>query len=186
MDIGIISSRYARALMQYAQSTGTEDRLYDEVRSLEHSFRRHPNLREALANPVLSTKEKLQLITAATVGNGETCREMGRFLTLVLRNRREQYLQYICLSFLQLYRKMHRIATVRLITAVPVHRPVWERIRSKVRKRLNANIELQTEVNPAIEGGFIMELADYRLDASIATQLKRVKKQLINKNRRIV
>ncbi|MDR1004000.1 MAG: F0F1 ATP synthase subunit delta [Prevotellaceae bacterium] len=186
MDIGTISSRYAKALMQYAQSTGTEARLYDEVRTLERSFRHHPNLRDALNNPILSIREKLQLITTATVGEGEASREWGRFVTLVLRNRREQHLQYICLSFLKLYRKNHHIATVKLITAVPPRRATWERIRKKARKFLHANIELHTETDPAIEGGFIIELADYRLDASIATQLKRVKKQLIAKNRRIV
>ncbi|MDR0894183.1 MAG: F0F1 ATP synthase subunit delta [Prevotellaceae bacterium] len=186
MDIGIISSRYAKALMQYALSTSTEARLYDEVRSLERSFRRHSNLREALSNPILGIKEKMQLLTVATVGSGELSRELGRFFALVLRNRREQYLQYICISFLNLYRNRHHIATVKLITAVPPQRTVWERIRKKARKLLHADIELHTEVDPAIEGGFIVELNDYRLDASIATQLKRVKKQLIEKNRRIV
>jgi F-type H+-transporting ATPase subunit delta len=47
-------------------------------------------------------------------------------------------------------------------------------------------MELQTEVDPSIEGGFIFDINDFRLDASIATQLKKVKQQFIDKNRRIV
>ena len=31
--------RYAKALMEYAKSTGTEDRLYTEMRTLSRSFR---------------------------------------------------------------------------------------------------------------------------------------------------
>ena len=42
------------------------------------------------------------------------------------------------------------------------------------------------KVDPSIEGGFIFDINDFRLDASIATQLKRVKQQFIDKNRRIV
>ena len=38
MDIGIVSMRYAKALMEYAKSTGTEDRLYAEMRMLSRSF----------------------------------------------------------------------------------------------------------------------------------------------------
>jgi F-type H+-transporting ATPase subunit delta len=48
------------------------------------------------------------------------------------------------------------------------------------------DMELNVLVNPEIEGGFIFDVNDYRLDASVATQLKRMKQQFIDKNRRIV
>ena len=102
MDIGIVSMRYAKALMEYAKSTGTEDRLYAEMRMLSRSFEKHPDLRTALENPVLSVQEKFSLICAATVGDAPAERELARFIMLVLKNRRESFLQYICLSFLDL------------------------------------------------------------------------------------
>jgi F-type H+-transporting ATPase subunit delta len=37
-----------------------------------------------------------------------------------------------------------------------------------------------------LEGGFIFEIGTYRLDASVASQIRRVKQQFIEKNRRIV
>ena len=138
MDIGIVSMRYAKALIEYAKDTGAEDRVYHELRMLERSFRKHPDLREALDNPILKIKEKFALICTAAVGNGE------------------------------------------------VSRDVWERIRNSASALLHAQMELQTEVDPSIEGGFIFDINDFRLDASIATQLKRVKQQFIDKNRRIV
>ena len=42
------------------------------------------------------------------------------------------------------------------------------------------------KVDPDIIGGGILEIGYWRIDASIAGQLKRVKKQFIEKNRRIV
>ena len=62
MDIGIVSMRYAKALIEYAKGTGAEDRVYHELRMLERSFRKHPDLREALDNPILKIKEKIALI----------------------------------------------------------------------------------------------------------------------------
>ena len=50
--------RYAKALIEYAKDTGAEDRVYHELRMLERSFRKHPDLREALDNPILKIKEK--------------------------------------------------------------------------------------------------------------------------------
>lgn len=186
MDIGIVSMRYAKALMEYVKSTGAEETLYKEFCTLERSFRKHPDLRMALENPILTIREKFSLICTAAVGNASAGREFTRFITLVLRNRRENYLQYICLSFLNLYRKDKHIGVGKLITAVPVSRDVWERIRDSASTLLHAHMELHTEVDPAIEGGFVFDINDFRLDASIATQLKKVKRQFIDKNRRIV
>ena len=186
MDIGIISMRYAKALMEYAKSTGAgaEETLYKEFRMLDRSFRKHPDLRMALENPILTTREKLTL--TAAVGDAPAGREFTRFITLVLKNRRENFLQYICLSFLDLYRKDKHIGVGKLITAVSVSREVWGRIHDSASSLLHASMELQTEVDPSIEGGFIFDINDFRLDASIATQLKKVKRQFIDKNRRIV
>ncbi|WP_294619197.1 F0F1 ATP synthase subunit delta [uncultured Bacteroides sp.] len=186
MDIGIISMRYAKALMEYAKSTGAEDRLYTEMRTLSRSFEKHPDLRKALENPVLSAREKFSLICTAAVGNASAGREFTRFIMLVLRNRRELFLQYICLSYLALYRKNKHIGIAKLTTAVPVSHEIWERIRNSASHLLHAEMELRTDVDPSIEGGFIFDVNDFRLDASVATQLKRVKQQFIDKNRRIV
>lgn len=186
MDIGIVSMRYAKALMEYAKSTGAEERMYVAMCALNRSFEKHPDLRTALENPILPLQEKFSLICAAAVGDAPAGRELTRFITLVLKNRREPFLQYICLSYLDLYRKSRHIGVAKLTTAVPVSHEVWERIRDTASHQLHATMELQTEVDPSIEGGFIFDINGFRLDASIATQLKRVKQQFIDKNRRIV
>ena len=186
MDIGTISTRYAKALLQYAADTGTEPLFYDAMRRLEQAFRAFPRLREALLNPVLTKKEKLSLLVTACLGEEAAPREFTRFMTLVLKNGREEFLQYICLTFLHFYRKEHHIVVGRLITAVPVSEEVKRRIELGTSHRLQAHTELKTEVDPGIEGGFILDINGMRLDACIATQLKSVKRQFIDKNRRIV
>lgn len=186
MEVGILSMRYAKAMIEYAKEKGLEDRIYQEFLTLSHSFYTQPALRETLENPVVTVKEKLTLICAAADGDGKSTREFVRFVTLVLRNRREGYLQFISLMYLDLYRKLKHIGTGKLITAVPVDKEMEHRIRSTAAHILHARMELDTVVDPAIEGGFIFDINDYRLDASIATQLKRVKQQFIDKNRRIV
>ncbi len=90
MDIGIVSMRYAKALMEYAKSMGAEDTLYKEFCMLDRSFRKHPDLRMALENPILTIREKLTLICTAAVGDA-LGREFARFMTLVLKNRRKTF-----------------------------------------------------------------------------------------------
>ena len=130
MEVGILSMRYAKAIIEYAQEKGLEDRLYQEFLTLSHSFCEQPGLREALDNPVITTKEKLALVCTAADGDGKSTREFVRFITLVLRNRREGYLQFISLMYLDLYRKLKHIGVGKLITAVPVNKETEDRIRS--------------------------------------------------------
>lgn len=186
MEVGILSMRYAKALMGYAQEKNAEDRVYDEFTTLSYCFGAQPGLREALDNPVIPLKTKIELLCTAAVGNGKASEVFERFIHLVLERHREGYLQFMALMYLDLYRKLKHIGVGKLITAVPVDKATEERIRSTAAHVLHANMKLDTVVDPSIEGGFIFDINDYRLDASIATQLKRVKQQFIDKNRRIV
>ncbi len=186
MDIGIVSMRYAKALMGYVQGTEAEEQAYKDVCSLARSFETCSDLRKALDNPVLPLQEKYSLLCKATAGEDSVGDAFSRFLSLVLKNHRTAFLQYICLGFMDLYRKRHHIGVAKLTTAVPVNESTKERIQRSASTVLHARMELSIEIDPAIEGGFIFDINDVRVDASIATQLKQVKKQFIDKNRRIV
>ncbi len=186
MDIGIVSSRYAKALFEYAKNMGKEDVLYQEMTMLSKSLSLFPNLKEVLDNPILSIRDKYSLLCTAAVGNGSVSREYSRFITLVLRNHREEILHFMCLSFIEMYRAYAHIGVAKLITAVPVDRNTTERIRRATGVVLHLRLEMETVVDPAIEGGFILDYNWMRLDASVLSQLKRVRQQFIDKNRRIV
>ena len=178
--------RYAKALMDYVVKSGAEAQVYAEMEQLEHSFRKHPELARALDNPLRSREEKRKLIVAAAVGEADPSRELDRFIGLLLQNGREAILRFIALSFADLYRKRHHIAVARVTTAIPLPAEMVERIRERASKLLHATMDVQTEVNPDIEGGFVFDVNGYRLDASVATQIQRVRQQFVEQNRRIV
>ena len=73
MEVGILSMRYAKAMIEYAQEKGVEDRVYQEFLMLSYSFCAQPGLREALENPVITMKEQLELTCKAvpTRSNGK-------------------------------------------------------------------------------------------------------------------
>ena len=85
MEVGILSMRYAKAIIEYAQEKGLEDRLYQEFLTLSHSFCEQPGLREALDNPVITTKEKLALVCTAVsqYQSDKTDKLSGRFSVTV-------------------------------------------------------------------------------------------------------
>ncbi len=178
--------RYARALMAFAEGRKAETKLYGEVGVLSRNLASNSDLRAAIANPVVPADDKYALMCAATAGDGKVSEELSRFFRLVLKERRESFLQFISLSFLDLYRAKEKIGVGRLITAVPVDARTEEHIRTSSGHAMHVTMELTTEVDPSIEGGFIFDYNGMRLDASVATQLRLLKQQLIEKNRRIV
>lgn len=185
MYIGVFSMRYAKALLAYANENGAEDTVYEEAKRLAVSFSEVPELRQALDNPVLSVKAKEELIGQAA-GGKKLSKEMKRFVRVVLEARREKFFQFIIMSYIDLYRKQKNISVGKITTVCPLSDEVIARIRALVVSRTHGTVEFITKTDPRLEGGFIFEIDTYRMDASISDQLRRIKQQFIDKNRRIV
>lgn len=184
MDTGIIPMRYARALYAFAKDTKSEEILYKEMGALTASYRHFPEFRTVLDNPVLGSVEKLLLLKSA-VGENPS-KEYVRFVDLVLHHRRENYLQSMALMYIDLYRKEKKIIVGSLTTAVSITPETEERMKKLLMAGKEGTLEFTTSVDPNLLGGFIFYYDTYRLDASLTTQLKRVKTQLLEKNRKTV
>ena len=143
-----------------------------------------PGLRKALDNPLLPMNDKIKLLCNAA--GGKVSQEVERFITLVLHERREKFMQFIACSYIDLYRKQNNILLGKLITAEKVNKEIEDRMRMMIVKGTQGTVEFETSVEPSIIGGFILDIDYNRLDASVATQLNRVRRQFMEKNRRIV
>ena len=185
MNEGLITRRYAKALLEYAAASGEDKDVYGRMKSLQNQLLVLPPLREALQSPVVSLEDKMQLMLTAS-GGGEFENSIKRFIKLVLRNDRGRLMQNIALSYMQLYRLANNITVVQLITVFPLSVDTLERIRHEVGLRTRGEVELETFVDPSIEGGLIFQIDDLRLDASVAGQLEKIRRQFIQKNRIIV
>ncbi len=176
MEIGVISVRYARALLKSATEQGIEKKVYQEMQTLSQSYLKVPELRFTIDNPMLEkSKKEALLVTAA---GGDISPLTRRFISLVLSEDRESTIHFMAASYVTLYRKHNNITRGKLITAVPVTPQIERRMREKVESRTNGTVEFQTEVNPEIIGGYILEYDTYRLDASIQNQLRSILAQL--------
>lgn len=184
MYIGTISMRYAKALLAFANEAGVGYDVYQEALVFEHSFKEVVGLRSTLENPILCQEEKIKLLV--TAAGGRITQPLERFFRLVLEKKREKYLSFMMRNYIDLYRKQGNIRIGRLTTAVPMAYKEVERIRRMIVDNKGGSAEFITKVDPEIEGGFIFEIGTYRLDASIANQMQRIKQQFIEKNRRIV
>lgn len=176
MDIGVISVRYARALLKCSTEAGKEDVVYKEMTTLAESYLNVAELRRVVAGPTVSKASKEKVLTAAAGGNVSEITE--RLISLILKEGREDLAQFIANSYITLYRQQKNITRGKLTTAVPVSSDVQKKMLQMVEGRTKGNVEFVTEVNPDILGGFVLEYDTYRLDTSVKTQLNNIQKKL--------
>lgn len=176
MDIGVISVRYARALLKAAVEAGTENEVYREMQTLAESFIAVPEFKSAVDNPMLPKDNKRELIVTAC--GRKVSAMVETFIALVLKEDREDVLQFISNSYITLYRQYKNIIRGKLTTAVPVSDATQQKMKAMVESKTKGTVEFETEVNPDIIGGFVLEYDTYRLDASVQSQLRGILSQL--------
>lgn len=176
MAVGVISIRYARALLKCAMELNLEDQVYQEMITLADQYNRVPELRSTIDNPMLDKDKKQALLQAACGKNLSELTE--RFIHLVLHEGRDNVMQMMATSYITLYRKQKNIISGRLITATTVTPEVEQKMKQMVQSKSQGTVEFQTEVDPDIIGGFILEYDSYRMDASVQTKLDNILKEL--------
>ena len=77
-------------------------------------------------------------------------------------------------SYVTLYRKQKNIIRGKLTTAARVSEDTEKKMRQMVESKTNGIVEFETEVNPDIIGGFILEYDTFRMDASVKSKLNTI------------
>lgn len=172
MDLGLISVRYARALLKASTESGLSATVYEEMQALAANFAGLPELKSTIDNPMLSKSQKRSLLLAA-VGPSPSALTT-KFVDVVLESGREGSMQFIANSFITLYRKQNGLVRAKLVTASTPSQHVEERLKKLVESKSEGSVEFVTEIDPTIIGGFVLEYDTYRLDASVRTKLNTI------------
>lgn len=184
MNEGVIASRYAKALLKYVAGTGSGDKVYSQACVLGLRLLEVRQLRYFIENNAeLSLERKVELLRSAA--GEELAPELVDFVSLVIDRRRMEYFSRMLYYFIALYRREMNIKVGRVIMAAPVD-GLKERLELLFHQRTGAEVHIEEKISPEILGGFVFEMDGYRLDASVESQFRRIRRQLIEKNNRIV
>lgn len=176
MNESQISVRYAKALFQSAAENDQLDPVFKDMELLSETCK-FEDFRYLLAIPSLQVSKKRQL--ADTIFNKHMTKLSLSLIDLVIKNKRESFLPGIARNFLALYRKDKGIRTASLVTAAPVDDAAMKAIRNLIEKAYDSKVELSASVDEEVIGGFVLTVEDLQYDASVASSLKKMKKQLL-------
>ena len=91
-------------------------------------------------------------------------------------------MQLIALSYRDLYRKENKISQVRIITAAQLPDEGMAKLRAMVEKSFTGRkLEFSDGIDPELIGGFVIDVDDARMDASISNEIEQLRLNLITK-----
>jgi F-type H+-transporting ATPase subunit delta len=177
MDNGKISVRYARALFQLAQEQGCEDAVYDGLTHFAHNYLLAiAQFNEVLSDPMVAREEKVKLVEMAV---GEPLHDtLKHFIAFVAEQKREDKMIFIAMKYMEMYREKHGILSTHVTTATELSEATCERIKAFIKQTFDADAEMDVKIDPNLIGGFILDIENTRLDASVAGQLNALKQKL--------
>ena len=177
MDNGRISVRYARALFQTAQEQGCEDAVYDGLTRFAHNYLLAiAQFNEVLADLIVAHEEKVKLMEMAV---GEPLHDtLKQFITFVAEQKREDKMFLIAMKYMEMYREKHNILSTQVTTATELTEESYEKIKAFIKQTFDADAEMEVHIDPSLIGGFILDIENTRMDASVAGQLNALKNKL--------
>jgi len=177
MDQSAITVRYAKAFFSTAKEKKLLDVFKTDIEHVSDICKNSPEFIILLNSPIVKTSKKTELI--ASVFEGKVNQLTMNFLLLITKNKREDQTPGICRNFLDLTRKDQNIRSAVLTTASEINSDTVKKVEKLLGKELQSTIELSTRVNSEILGGLVLRLDDQQYDASVATQLKKIKQNLL-------
>ena len=177
MDNGKISVRYARALFQLAQQQGCEEAVYDGLTRFAHNYLLAiAQFNEVLADPIVAKEEKVKLLEMAV---GEPMHDsLKQFIAFVTEQHREDKMFLIAMKYMEMYRANHNILSTQVTTATELSEDSYNKIKAYVEQTFSAQVEMDVAIDPSLIGGFILDIENSRMDASVIGQLNALKQKL--------
>lgn len=177
MDNGKISVRYARALFQVAQEQGCEAAVYEGFTHFTHNYLLAiAQFNEVLADPIVAREEKVKLLEMAVGEPIHGC--LKQFIAFVADQKREDKMFLIAMKYMEMYREKHHILSTQVTTATQLPEETYDKIKAFVKQTFDADAELDVHIDPSLIGGFILDIENSRMDASVVGQLNALKNKL--------
>lgn len=174
-----LASVYARSLFELASAAGGQAKISEvagELEQIAELSRSDRTFREFVGSPVIDRVRREQSLRR--IFENRVTDLTLRFL-LVLNNKgRLNRLESVVGAFDALVQEAFGRVEVDVYTAAPLGREQIEDINRRVHTALDREPVLHPYTEPAMIGGLKLRIGDRLIDGSVATQLRRMKREL--------
>lgn len=176
-----IADVYAEAFLNaVAQQGASMDEAVEEFGELMSLFERIPNFEQILSSAMIAPEEKVELLKK-TISEKASALFWNFLRTLARRDRLGILRPIYAATRAQVNQRNNRIPVV-VTTATAITPDMFETLAQNLRNVIGGEPEIRSAVDPEVIGGLIVRVGDTIYDASILTQLKNVRQQMIDRS----
>ena len=170
-----VASRYAKSFLGLVAEKGKLDEAIQDMELVQKTISENRELVILLKSPVVKTDKKISILESIY---GKHLSEASMlFINLITKKRREGVLPEIADSFIAQYKAMKGITTAKVTSATVLSDDAKKKIADLVQKEVGGTVELSTEINPDLIGGFVLRIGDKQLDTSILNKVNKLKQE---------
>ena len=170
-----IARVYADALFDVAIDRDELDEIHDQLGQFAEAMNSSNDMRVFFFSPYFSSEDKREAIGSAVSGASD---ELVNFLELLAEKHRMPAIFRIRDRFDELWAKAKKRLEVTLTSAVELDDKVVEQVREEVERQTEREIDLETQVDPDILGGLVLQVGNMVLDASLRAKLEKLRKEV--------
>jgi F-type H+-transporting ATPase subunit delta len=168
------ASRYVKSLLGLAVEQNVLDQIHADMQLFDKTVEGSREFALLLRNPIIKHDKKRDILERLFKGKVHPL-TMSIF-DIITRKNREPLLPAIAKEFHNAYNEYKGVRKAKVVTAVPLDatlRAEFEKIVKSISD--NKHVELTEVVDKDMIGGFVLEVGDKQLDASIKNKLKALK-----------
>ncbi|MDB2408719.1 ATP synthase F1 subunit delta [Crocinitomicaceae bacterium] len=169
--------RYAKALLELSIENSNLNEVSSDMKRIVESSNETKDFKVFLNSPVIKSDKKIEILKVLFVGFEKLT---SSFIDLITKNKREYLLVEIAEAYLYLLKKHQQIVPVSIKSARKLEKETLDQILNKMKSHVEGDFEVTEEVDESLIGGFIVRMDDKQIDASVLTQLNRMKQELAN------
>lgn len=175
-----VSNRYANALLYNFDDISIQTKVAADMNLILNTMIGSRELRQILASPVIKTNKKLEILNA--VFESRIQKESMNFLKFVVTKNREDILLDITQRFIELWNSKIGLLSVKVYTAHELNTEEKVEFENKLKNYTGKNVSVRFFIKKEILGGFLIQIGDTVIDASITNQLRNLKHKLLQEN----
>ena len=175
-ETSTVARPYAKAAFEYARDQQALESWSDWLTQLGQVVAVR-DAQKLLSSPQLSGERKVELIIElADIKIDEAA---GRFLAALGDQGRLDALPQVALQFEHLRAEHEKRIEVSVVSAYELDDKQQNKLAGALKKRLNREISITTQVDPKLIGGVILRAGDTVIDGSLRGRLNRLSEALI-------
>jgi F-type H+-transporting ATPase subunit delta len=166
-----VASRYVKSLLSLAEEQKVLDQVHADMQLLDSVCKTSRDFVLMLKSPIIKHDKKRDILEA--IFKNKVHKITMAIIDILTKKNREPLLPEIAAEFHQAYNVYKGIQKATITTTVAMDNATRAEIEAIVKKLSDkTQVEVVQKVDSSLIGGFVLNVGDKQIDASIKTKLK--------------